>query len=84
MTGRPCLRCLLSQAGEADLAQAIRERIAAMPPEERAPQALYEQRLTACRACPSLNAGTCTKCGCYVELRAARLASVCPHEEKRW
>ena len=84
MTGKPCLRCLLAQAGEADLARAIAERIAAMPPEERAPQALYEKRLDKCRECASLNAGTCQKCGCYAELRAARLGAVCPHEERKW
>lgn len=84
MGRKPCLRCLLAQAGETDLARAISERIAAMPPEERAPRELYEKRLDACRACAHLNAGTCMKCGCYAELRAAKLSAVCPHEERRW
>lgn len=81
---KPCTRCLLAQAGETDLAQAIQERIAAMPQEERANPELYEKRLDKCRECSFLSAGTCLKCGCYVELRAARLNAYCPCEERVW
>lgn len=81
---KPCTRCLLEQAGEVELAQAIRERIAAMPQEERADSKLYEKRLEKCRECGFLSAGTCLKCGCYAELRAAKAGACCPHEKKMW
>ena len=37
-------------------------------------------RLACCKACDALNAGTCMQCGCYVEMRAARLDMHCPKE----
>lgn len=81
---KPCTRCLLEQAGEVDLSQAIKERIAAMPQEERAALELYEKRLEKCRECDFLSAGTCLKCGCYAELRAAKRKAYCPHEKRFW
>ena len=42
----------------------------------------YEERLTSCKQCELLNAGTCGACGCYVELRATARAGHCPH--KKW
>lgn len=85
MTERPpCRRCLLYEAGEHDLARLIRERIELLSPEQRADGRLYKSRLEICSSCESLNRGTCVKCGCYVELRAARIDSRCPHEENKW
>lgn len=81
---KPCLRCLLAEAGEADLSRVIAERISVIPPENRADDALYSKRLGLCKACEHLNSGTCGKCGCYVELRAARADSHCPHEKRFW
>ena len=51
-----------------------------MPRRVRTPDAEYTARLEHCRTCPSLNAGTCMQCGCYVEMRAARLDMHCPKE----
>ena len=82
--GKPCTRCLLAEAGNRDMAQLISERIAVIPAEQRADDALYRQRLDSCMKCDSLNGGTCGKCGCYVELRAARADSCCPAAVKRW
>lgn len=85
MSNRPyCRRCLLTQAGERELAELIRERIELLPPEQRADEQLYKSRLEICSACDSLNRGTCVRCGCYVELRAARAGDRCPHEEHKW
>lgn len=36
----------------------------------KADQALYEERLSVCKACDYLEAGMCRACGCFVELRA--------------
>ena len=81
---KPCTRCLLEQAGEMDMAQLIRERIAVIPPSQRASEQEYSRRLEICSSCESLNKGTCGKCGYYVELRAAKAAEYCPHVNKKW
>lgn len=81
---KPCRRCLLEQAGDANLARAVKERIALIPEEKKAPAQVYARRLEICRSCECLISGTCIKCGCYAELRAARADSGCPHEKKFW
>ena len=85
MTGRkPCLRCLLQEADENDIYEIIRQRIAAMPQAQKASPGEYSRRLAICSRCDLLVSGTCRKCGCYVELRAAKLNASCPHENPRW
>ena len=85
MTGKPCSRCLLSEIpDEAALAEAIRERILALPEEERAAETERRRRLGICKDCGELNRGTCGACGCYVELRAARIRQSCPDVPDRW
>lgn len=54
----------------------------AIKKEDAAEEGCYEERLFICKSCDSLNAGTCLKCGCYVELRAAGKYSHCPG--KKW
>ncbi|CAM3986220.1 DUF6171 domain-containing protein [Cohnella lubricantis] len=40
---------------------------------------VYENRLSACSACPSLQYGTtCAHCGCVVQVRAKFLDRTCP------
>ena len=53
-------------------------------PRVRTPDAEYTARLEHCRTCPSLNAGTCMQCGCYVEMRAARTDMHCPLDNAPW
>ena len=79
-----CKRCLLSEAGQIRAAQTITELIALLPEEKRTPAAEYATRLEACQACESLNSGTCGRCGCYVELRAAKAWMGCPHTVPKW
>lgn len=66
--------------------KADREMIAkykeAIKKEDAADEESYEKRLLICKSCDFLNAGTCLKCGCYVELRAAAKISRCP--AKKW
>ncbi len=66
---------------EADYAM-IEKYKSAIKEADAADAELYEKRLSICKACELLNAGTCLACGCYVELRAAAKAAGCPH--KRW
>ena len=80
----PCRRCLLAEAGEGDLAQLIRQRIEVIPTEQRVSPEEYSARLALCGECGHLNRGTCTKCGCYAELRAAKKAQHCPDVPAKW
>ena len=81
---RPC-RCLVGEMpDEAELAKVIRERVESLPEEERTPEKEYAFRLSACRECGSLNRGTCALCGCYVEIRAAKIRMHCPSVPARW
>lgn len=74
-----CKRCLIQ---DEQLRVNIRELLEVMPPEKRTSAELYSQRLQICAACNHLIKGTCVKCGCYVELRAAKNNKNCP--EKHW
>lgn len=82
--GKPCTRCLLEEAGNRDMARLISERISVIPEDKKADGELYKMRLDLCKGCDSLNGGTCVKCGCYVELRAARKDGYCPSENRLW
>ena len=81
---KPCPRCLLEDISEEDISRAIAARISAIPEEQRVSEDEYDRRLSICKSCDMLVSGTCGKCGCYVELRAARAANRCPHEKKYW
>ncbi len=88
VTGRRiCTRCLLRELAGSDREKQVQlDQIeayrAAIRQQDRADDAVYENRLQICRQCERLLAGTCLACGCYVELRAAAKASRCP--KKRW
>lgn len=82
---RPCLRCLTADLPEgAALAEIIASRIESLPPLERADEAVRQRRLSECRFCDHLRNGTCALCGCYVEIRAARIRQCCPDVPGRW
>lgn len=82
---RFCRRCLLRDVpSQAALAEIIRERIAAMPEEQRADEAVQTERLDICQTCDHLLSGTCALCGCYVELRAAKRRQRCPAVPPKW
>ena len=76
-----CKKCLLREMAEADRSM-IQTYIAAIKKEDRVSNDVYETRLSACKECDRLNAGTCNACGCYVELRALTRVSHCPY--KKW
>ena len=82
MTDVRCRRCLLREAFPADYAKYVASLLAGIPAREKAVPALYEARLSACRACDQRNNGTCMGCGCLVELRAAYRREACPFQ--RW
>ena len=61
----------------------IQQHLAKIPAEEKVDEAVYRQRLDSCKQCEYLVSGTCLKCGCYVELRAAFVGQKCPNVKKR-
>lgn len=82
---RPCRGCLSADLPEGEaLRQLMRELWQALTPDQRADEALYQQRLKLCRACEHLMSGLCRHCGCYVEARAMRRWQRCPDVPPRW
>lgn len=80
-----CRRCLLQDmAGENDYYASVVRYRAALPPARRTPDGEYARRLEGCRRCENLDNGTCMACGCYVEMRAARLDMHCPLTRAVW
>ncbi len=74
-----CPRCLLEKASAGfDLAE-YKDRI---DEDARTTDDEYARRLGICSECDRLNAGLCSACGCYVELRALTAARHCPYD--RW
>jgi len=85
MSMQECKRCLLRESAQADTLWDIQDKIDRLPLTDRADEALYRQRLDACRACDHLISGVCMKCGCYVEFRAAFRRMKCPNvSDRRW
>ena len=58
--------------------------IDAIPEDEKASGAVYEARLAKCKACHHLLDGMCVLCGCYVELRAAKVLQRCVLGDGTW
>ena len=77
-----CKRCLLRQAFPADYKKFVESLLTRIPDAQKAPDALYQRRLSLCTACDQLMNGTCMGCGCLVELRAAYQREKCPF--KKW
>ena len=78
---RVCTRCLLRDMVDADTAM-IEKYKSALKEVDMVSDEEYERRLSVCKECEKLNAGTCMSCGCYVEIRAAAKISKCP--TKKW
>lgn len=76
-----CKKCLLRDMAESDQAM-IKKYTEAIKGEDCVGTEEYERRLSVCKSCEKLNAGTCNACGCYVELRALTEVSHCPH--RKW
>lgn len=80
-----CRRCLLREmTSENNYYESVKFYRETLPPKKRTPDDVYEVRLQACKACPYLEAGTCMQCGCYVEMRAARIDMHCPAPKACW
>ena len=71
---KPC-RCLLPQGEE--LYRSVMEYVDSIPLAERVLDEEYERRLGICKTCRHLSNGMCALCGCFVEVRAAKLNQGC-------
>lgn len=80
---RVCKKCLTrDMVGKEEYFRSLREYIDNLDIDVKAPDILYEERLSVCKECDFLLEGMCRKCGCYVELRAAVAKNGCPG--KKW
>lgn len=79
---RHCHRCLLREMDEDAYMQKLHRYIELLDNDIKTAREVYEGRLTVCKKCDYLEAGTCGACGCYVELRAAVKRNRCPY--KKW
>ena len=79
-----CKRCFFEELDPNGLYKEISDMIEALPKDKRTSEDEYRRRLDICGGCPSLGEGTCGKCGCFVELRAAKADMHCPHEKHFW
>ncbi len=79
---RHCYKCLLREMDEEAYMRQLHRYIELLDSDLKAAQAIYEGRLSVCKECDYLEAGTCQACGCYVELRAAVKKNRCPY--KKW
>ncbi len=75
---RECKRCLLLASGDTKSFELIQQHIAKIKPQDKCDDALYNERLEKCKNCDFLISGTCIKCGCYPEFRAAFKNKKCP------
>lgn len=82
MEKKPCLKCLLREMDEEAYMQQLHRYIELLDSDVKTAQKIYEDRLSLCKQCDYLEAGTCLACGCYVELRAAVKKNKCPY--KKW
>jgi len=72
-----CRKCLLEELQGDDLYRSVMEYIASIPLAEKAPEDEYQRRLKFCKACDCLSNGMCSLCGCFVEVRAAKVKQSC-------
>ncbi len=79
---KPCLRCLLREAGKEDMLKTVAEHIEKIADKDKSDSGEYKRRLAICEECDWLSEGTCLKCGCYPEFKAAFLRQKCPY--KKW
>lgn len=79
-----CKRCLLADmAGDEHVAH-IFEYINSLPDNIKASEDLRGERLSHCRNCDNLVNGMCKHCGCYVEVRTAKINQSCPNPVRKW
>ncbi len=78
-----CRRCVIPDFIK-DKDSFISAYLSRILPEERAEDAVYDDRLKKCSECESYINGICRLCGCFVALRAAHKGQYCPAHSDKW
>lgn len=78
---RRCYKCLLREMDEEAYMKQLHRCIELLDRDVKTAEEIYKGRLSLCKQCDYLEAGTCQACGCYVELRAAVKKSHCPYKK---
>lgn len=81
---RKCKRCLLKDIAPEEYLDHMRIYLSGLSEDKKADEKLYQERLSDCETCDSLNDGVCKICGCFVEYRAAIKENYCPSLHPRW
>ena len=79
-----CKRCMLYEMADKAAYESVKNYLDALPGDIRTDEDEYRRRLAICRDCDMFLAAMCRKCGCYVEVRAARSDTHCPKGEACW
>lgn len=74
-----CLKCLLYEMDKEAYMDNLYDYIQRIDEDIKTDQALYEERLSVCKACDYLETGMCRACGCFVELRAVIKNNKCSY-----
>jgi len=83
-SNRICYLCeVYKEASDPRLKEQIKLLISRLPKNERVEEGELASRLDTCSLCENLaDNNTCRACGCFIELRAAKTGTHCPH--KKW
>jgi len=81
---KPCRKCLLSETNEVEFFKHVQAYVDNIPPEQKTLPPEYKRRLELCKACNHLINGMCILCGCYVEVRAAKVEQHCVSSSDIW
>ena len=79
-----CRKCLLNELDDRKLFEYVTDYIANLPEESKTPSDEYNRRLAICKACNHLVNGMCALCGCFVEVRAAKINQYCAKTQRYW
>lgn len=79
-----CKKCLLSEIDKDRYYTNMYEYIELLPVDIKTEENEYQRRLSLCKQCDDLENGMCRKCGCFVEVRAAKKVNYCPSEKHFW
>lgn len=86
-TGKDCKGCSASvRHSFEEVKSTMAEYMETIEPDLCVAEDLYNERLAGCSSCPGLYyETTCRYCGCFVQLRALRKNTECPHPAgSRW
>lgn len=79
-----CKRCLLKDLTDDDYFKSVYDYIAGLSEDVKVSDEVYRRRLDICMTCGHLVNGMCDLCGCFVEVRASKIANHCAENHLIW